>query len=151
MQHQEGQGHEPLAFFFKRTHHSAMPSIASFALVAALLGNALERFFRRGRDARDVILARMDLRLVPIVNQHASLSVLRIFLEHALVAALHAHTHLALAHRAANILRIHGQICADSLENLREILVAFTEAAGAEQKNALSHKALKKMLNSGAA
>ena len=151
MQHQEGQGHEPLAFFFKRTHRSATLTIASFALVAALLGNALERFFRRSRDARDVILVRMALRLVPIVNQDASLSVLGIFLEHALVTALHAHTHLALTHRAANILRVHGQICADSLENLREILVAFTETASAEQKNALSHKSLKKMLNSGAA
>ena len=151
MQHQEGQGHEPLAFFFKRTHRAATLTIASFALVAALLGNALERFFRRSRDAREVVLVRMALRLVPIVNQHASLSVLRIFLEHALVAALHAHTHLALTHRAANILRIGRQICANPVENLREILVAFTETAGAEQKNALSRKPLKKMLNSGAA
>ena len=68
MQHQEGQGHEPLAFFFKRTHRLATLTIVSFALVAALLGNALERFFRRSRDARDVILVRMALRLVPIVN-----------------------------------------------------------------------------------
>lgn len=69
MQHQEGQGHEPLAsFFFERTHRLATLTIASFALVAALLGNALEHFFRRSRDARDVILVRMALRLVPIVN-----------------------------------------------------------------------------------
>ena len=140
-----------MAFFFKRTHRSATLTIASFTLVAALLGNALERFFRRSCDARDVILVRMALRLVPIVNQHASLSVLGIFLKHALVAALHAHTHLALAHRATNILCIGRQICASPVENLREILVAFTEAAGAEQENALSRKPLKKMLNSGAA
>ena len=93
----------------------------------------------------------MALRLIPVVNQHASLSVLGVFLKHALVATLHAHTHLALAHRAADALRLSGQIRANPVENLREILVAFTETASAEQKNALSRKSLKKMLNSGAA
>ena len=151
MQYQEGQGHKPLAFFFKRTRYSRIPASASFAGVSVLLGNTRNRFFRRSRDARKVALVRMALRLVPVIDQHASLSVLRVFLKHALVTTFHAHAHLALAHRAADALRFSGQIRANPVENLREILVAFTEAAGAEQENALSHKPLKKMLNSGAA
>ena len=34
MQHQEGQGHRPLAFFFKRARYSAALAIASFAAAA---------------------------------------------------------------------------------------------------------------------
>ena len=89
-------------------YYSAIPAIASFAAAEMLLGNTRERFFRRSRDARKIALVRMALRLVPVINQHASLSVLRVFLKHALVATFHAHAHLALAHRAADALRLSG-------------------------------------------
>ena len=86
MQHQEGQGHESLAFFFlctsaertfciwrvrlTRSQLSIQPMpLPHFRSNAnSLLSNARKRFFRRSHNARKIVFVRMALRLVPIVN-----------------------------------------------------------------------------------